>query len=92
MAEDEIANEMEEEFALALKVAERIKMREEIKFKQIQFQLQNFHNEYKNIFGKPALFGEFNIESRSKDKDKIKKLQQEVEQVKKAQMEEELQN
>ena len=71
---------------MALKIVERVKAREELKLKQIDFQMQSFHNEYKGIFGRQTFFNEINGENRSKDKEKLKKLQQEVEQVKKIQI------
>lgn len=68
LPEDEIAQEMEEEFLLATKIAERIKLREELKFKQIQLQLTNFHNDCKQFFGTPSFFSQFDADSRLKDK------------------------
>ncbi len=80
---------MEEQFLLATKIAERIKFREQLKLKQIQVQLTNFHNDCKQFFGFPTFFGQFDTESRTRDKEKLKKFQNDVQNVKKTQIEEE---
>lgn len=53
-------------------------MREELKFKQIQLQLTNFHNDCKQFFGAPNFFTQFDAQTRAKDKDKLKKLQTDI--------------
>ena len=44
MVEDEIIEELYEEFDLASKIVDRIQMREELKLKQMNAQLTSFYN------------------------------------------------
>ena len=44
IVEDEIIEELYEEFSLAQKVVDRIQLREELKLKQVQLQLSSFYN------------------------------------------------
>lgn len=44
VVEDEIIEELYEEFSLAQKVVDRIQLREELKLKQVQLQLSSFYN------------------------------------------------
>ena len=72
MVEDEIIEELFEEFDVAAKIVDRVQLREEIKMKNCLAQMQSFYNECKNFCPVPDFLEELRPEDRAKDKDKIK--------------------
>lgn len=75
VVEDEIIEELYEEFDLAHKIVDRVQMREELKFKSTVAQLSAFYAECKSFVAPPDYLEELRVDDRVKDKERIKSLQ-----------------
>lgn len=75
VVEDEIIEELFEEFELAHKVVDRVQMREELKFKATVAQLSSFYAECKAFVAAPDYLEELRPDDRLKDKERLKSLQ-----------------
>ena len=82
LVEDEIIEELFEEFDLALKTCHRVQAREEMKLKQVQLQCSAFHHELRHFSPAPAFLDELKPEDRVKDKEKMRFLHQELDRFK----------
>ena len=72
VVEDEIIEELYEQFDVASKIVDRIQMREELKMKQMTAQLASFYNECKAYLPIPDFMEELKADDRAKDKEKMK--------------------
>ena len=74
IVEDEIIEELFEEFDISLKAVDRVQMREDLKFKQVQMQLTAFYTECKGYAVQPDFAEELKPEERARDKERMKKM------------------
>jgi hypothetical protein len=75
IVEDEIIEELYEEFDLAHKIVDRVQMREELKLKSTVAQLSAFYAECKSFVPVPDYLEELRPDDRVKDKERLKSLQ-----------------
>ncbi len=72
--EEEIIHELYEEFDIACKLADRVCVREELKFRNIQAQIHSIDFECRNVFGSMPFLEGITEDTRFDDKEKLRTL------------------
>lgn len=80
-AEDQIVEQLFQQFDLALKAVDRIQMREELKYKQVQLQLSGFYADCKGLIALPD-FTEVKLDERPAEKERLRNFHEELDRYK----------
>lgn len=79
IVEDQIIEQLYQQFDLAAKIVDRIQMREQLKLKMTAANLCSFYGECRSFAGLPDFLQELKMDDRAMDKERMKELHTDLE-------------